>query len=99
MFFNKTQATKQAQNEFSDFLELISPSLQLKIYDTIYSQMMKKNVVVIKILDSKSTQVVVDLKIKKTNNFSVQGLRNLGGSLRDQGRKTSSELINLKGKP
>ena len=36
MFFNKTQSTKEAQVEFSDFLELISPSLQLKIYDTIY---------------------------------------------------------------
>lgn len=50
MFFNKTQATKEAQVEFSDFLELISPSLQLKIYDTIYRQMMKKNGVIIKIL-------------------------------------------------
>jgi hypothetical protein len=27
MFFNKTQSTKEAQVEFSDFLELISPSL------------------------------------------------------------------------
>ena len=58
--------------------------------------MMNKNGVVSKILDITSVKKVVDLKIKKPSNFNMKGLRNLGSSLRDQGRQIGKGKKNQK---
>jgi hypothetical protein len=42
-FFNRTQSARDKQEEFDNFLQIISPSLKLKVQEEIFQKSIRNN--------------------------------------------------------
>jgi hypothetical protein len=70
-YYQKTQYTKELQAQFDEFLDLIQPSLKIKVQNTLFMKSMNESRVIAKVL-SKDAQDLVKVKSKKQSK--LQGL-------------------------
>ena len=58
----KTQITKDKQEEFDQFLEMVSPSLKIKVQDHLYIVFIKKNKVIQQSLSKFGNPTLIERK-------------------------------------